>query len=236
MTRRRSRVHHPAAVIAVVAAALVAADAAAWLLWLLWHLMSYLLALSVAGGLAWVLVRHRRPLPPPRPKVIRGHAEDSEVARLRAEVETLRHCLAETTDAMHGPAAFWRPGGLSPCTTSAHRRRVPASARTQMPRVAPVGAGCRRAPGPPCGHAGRRSPAPRTPKPRIRWRTRTVANASTGIPCWEWSGGLAVLAPPQTQNPTALTCQVAEVDPSAASEFQATARDGTTTLFTVGTP
>jgi hypothetical protein len=76
----------------------------------------------------------------------------------------------------------------------------------------------------------------RTSKPVIRWRTRTVASVATGIPCWEWSGGLTVLAPPQTQNSTALTCQVAEVGPSATSQFQATAPDGTTTLFTVGTP
>lgn len=77
-----------------------------------------------------------------------------------------------------------------------------------------------------------------TPKPVTKWRTRTrtVNLTATEIPCWEWSGGLTVVAPPQTQQATQEICQVSQVGPSASSEFQATAPDGSTRLFTVGAP
>jgi hypothetical protein len=73
---------------------------------------------------------------------------------------------------------------------------------------------------------------------RIETRTvtRIVRKPATGIPCWEWSGGVTVLAPPSTQTSVKRTCDYTEMAPLVYSEFQAVAPDGTTVIFTVGGP
>jgi hypothetical protein len=93
MTRPRSQ----ALVILALTPVVLALDALAWAVWAAWRALPWLLVLSVAGLLVWTLARHRRPLPPRPPKVIRSRAEEDELDRLRAEVEALRRRLAETT-------------------------------------------------------------------------------------------------------------------------------------------
>jgi hypothetical protein len=101
VSRRRRR--HPVAVILLGTVVLLTLDAMAWLTWALWHLLPLLAGL----GCLWLAYRagQRRPASPPRPpKVIQGRAEDTEVIRLRAEVEALR---AERDEARESARAAW---------------------------------------------------------------------------------------------------------------------------------
>jgi hypothetical protein len=81
------------------------------------------------------------------------------------------------------PAAVVGYGAVRACSGSARRDHAPGAAQSCKSRAVPVGAGCWRAPEPPCGCVGRRTLEPRTPTPTRSHRSHVAPRRADARPC-----------------------------------------------------